>query len=163
MIRTFWFHHIAPPFPENLPKILTQSYFCCSYVKRRNEKVISAAVRSTAIVTSMFPSNVRDRLYKDVDAKEKNRNEKGNLKAFLRDNSASTSLNPESKTSPLADYFTETTVLVCTCEYSPTCLLNVRLIYSQPNVGISFFVSLLILQASRRGALFENPAKFLYC
>lgn len=78
--------------------------------------MILAAVRSTAIVTSMFPSNVRDRLYKEVDDKEMHRKLKGNLKTYLRESTGSISGKPDSKTTPLADLFAETTVLVCEFE-----------------------------------------------
>jgi hypothetical protein len=78
-------------------------------VKRRNEKIIKAAVRSTAIVTSMFPSNVRDRLYKDIDDDEKKRKKHGNLKVYLRDSDGN---NVRHTDAPLADLFAETTVLV---------------------------------------------------
>jgi hypothetical protein len=81
-----------------------------SFVKRRNEKIIKTAVRSTAIVTSMFPSNVRDRLYKDIDDDEKKRKQHGNLKVYLRDSDGNSIRHTDT---PLADLFAETTVLVC--------------------------------------------------
>ena len=82
-------------------------------MRRRNEKVIKAAVRSTAIVTSMFPSNVRDRMYKDIEDNEKNRLQHGNLKTYLRSGDGSDPGQANAKTAPLADLFAETTVLVC--------------------------------------------------
>ena len=84
-----------------------------SFVKRRNEKIIKTAVRSTAIVTSMFPSNVRDRLYKDLDENEKTHNQHGSLKMYLRSSDGSNLEHTDAKTAPLADLFTDTTVLVC--------------------------------------------------
>jgi hypothetical protein len=86
-------------------------------VQRRNEKVILTAARSTAIVSSLFPSNVRDRLYQEQEEQEKRRRRAGNLKSFLRDGGSDMGNgdddnhhNLESK--PLADLFPETTVMV---------------------------------------------------
>ena len=42
-------------------------------VEQRQQKVYKTAVRSTAIVSSLFPSNVRDRLYVEQDQKQKER------------------------------------------------------------------------------------------
>jgi hypothetical protein len=88
----------------------------CSYVQRRNEKVILAAARSTAIVSSLFPSNIRDRLYKDQEEQqEKQRHKAGNLKNFLRDggnNMIDGISDTQFSSKPLADLFPETTVLV---------------------------------------------------
>jgi hypothetical protein len=86
-----------------------------SFVQRRNEKVILAAARSTAIVSSMFPSNVRDRLYKEQEEQEKHRHRGGNLKNFLRDDGNNMSddiADAQFSSKPLADLFPETTVLV---------------------------------------------------
>ena len=62
--------------------ILVQSIFWAydGLIERRQEKVIDAAARSDAIVRSLFPSNIRDRLYeqsmpaKKPDSKETWRN-----------------------------------------------------------------------------------------
>jgi hypothetical protein len=89
-----------------------------SYVKRRNDKVIQAAARSNAIVSSLFPSNVRDRLFKAEDEKAKDQtwNPKTGLKSYLRDdggvNAKDVNFN-DSK--PLADLFPETTIMVRMC------------------------------------------------
>ena len=84
-----------------------------SFVKRRNEKIIKTAVRSTAIVTSMFPSNVRDRLYKNIEENEKEHEQHGSLKNFLRSSDGNILERNDTKSAPLADLFTDTTVLVC--------------------------------------------------
>jgi hypothetical protein len=86
-----------------------------SFVQRRNEKVILAAARSTAIVSSMFPSNVRDRLYKEQEEQAKYRHRGGNLKTFLSDdgnNMIDGIADAQYSSKPLADLFPETTVLV---------------------------------------------------
>ena len=105
-------------------------------MKRRNEKLILAAVRSTAIVTSMFPSNVRERLYKEVDDKEKNRKQKGSLKAYLSESAGRASGESASKTAPLADLFAETTVLVCESEHPTVMYCRVLFSIVQPNLTI---------------------------
>jgi hypothetical protein len=77
--------------------------------------VIRSAVQSTAIVSSLFPSNVRDRLYKEQEENENRRKKNhGNLKTFLRDGSGVIDGGADYHISskPLADLFTETTVLV---------------------------------------------------
>ena len=81
-------------------------------MKRRNDKVIQAAVRSSAIVASMFPSNVRDRLYEGLQENEKKRKKNGNLKTYLRDNDGNMMSQTDANNAPLADFFTDTTVLV---------------------------------------------------
>jgi hypothetical protein len=63
------------------------------HVQARNDKIVGAAVRSTAIVSSLFPSNVRDRLLaeQDEEAALHNKHKKSsgmnnkisNLRAFL--------------------------------------------------------------------------------
>jgi hypothetical protein len=77
--------------------------------------VILAAARSTAIVSSLFPSNIRDRLFKDQEEQEKQRHKAGNLKNFLRDggnNMIDGISDTQFSSKPLADLFPETTVLV---------------------------------------------------
>ena len=81
----------------------------------RQQKVMKTAVQSTTIVSSLFPSNVRDRL---LDANGNSRANDDNvgksmfqptktrLKTFLNDGEPS---NDSSK--PIADLFTDTTVL----------------------------------------------------
>jgi class 3 adenylate cyclase len=74
-------------------------------VQRRNEKIVVTAARSNAIVSSMFPDAIRDRLLQQniVPAK------KGHLKSYLMDGEGDEVGNMSSK--PLADLFLETTVL----------------------------------------------------
>jgi hypothetical protein len=78
-----------------------------SFVKRRND-----------IVSSLFPSNIRDRLFRAEDEKDKQwKVPKGGLKSYLRDDgggdAASGIADNKSITSskPLADLFPETTIM----------------------------------------------------
>lgn len=83
------------------------------FVRRRNAKVESAAARSNKIVSSLFPSNVRDRLLAEEEKNEKRAIERGTrtrLKDFLANDSPSTEDLEESddnmfKTQPIADLF----------------------------------------------------------
>jgi class 3 adenylate cyclase len=82
-------------------------------VQKRNNKVVGAAARSNAIVSSLFPSNVRDRLLADREAES---NQKGHGKGTLRGYLSGDKQNEGSqddiyKTKPIADLFPETTLL----------------------------------------------------
>lgn len=89
-------------------------YVYDTFVRRRNDKVMTAAVRSTAIVSSLFPSTVRDRLYDEVKSssdrvgtsRAKLRHFVGNDEFGEEDNDA---VILESK--PIADLFPDTTVM----------------------------------------------------
>jgi class 3 adenylate cyclase len=74
-------------------------------VQHRNEKIVVTAARSNALVSSMFPDAIRDRLLQQNDAQSK----QGHLKSYLMhgDDGGSGSLSSK----PLADLFLETTVL----------------------------------------------------
>lgn len=95
-----------------------------AFVRRRNAKVMGAAMRSTAIVTSLFPSTVRERLYNGdggaggVDGaagsssaklrRFMDKNGEGGHHVGEEDNEA---VVLESK--PIADLFPDTTVMFC--------------------------------------------------
>jgi hypothetical protein len=77
-------------------------------VQRRNRKVAGFAAKSNAIIASLFPSNVRDRLLGEKEEE----GGVGQLKSFLNSNSKDGGrafLNNRSK--PIADLFPETTIL----------------------------------------------------
>lgn len=79
------------------------------FVQRRNNRLIMKAAKSNAIVSSMFPSNIRDKLIgNDEDTTQKKG--KGNLKTFMADN-ASNGIIDAYTSKPLADLFLETTVM----------------------------------------------------
>jgi hypothetical protein len=91
-----------------------------SFVKDRNDKVITAAARSNAIVSSLFPSNVRDRLLAEKDVDEgKSKSGKidahrSTLKGFLAGETEQDTEMQDAdvyKSKPIADLFPETTVL----------------------------------------------------
>ena len=76
-------------------------------VQRRNAKLIQNAADSNAIVSSIFPSQIRDRLI-GTNAGEGFRGSKS-LKSYMKDNKNSTGGSDGSK--PLADLFLSTTVM----------------------------------------------------
>ena len=86
------------------------------YVQQRNDKIVKAAARSNAIVASLFPSNVRDRLFANEDDKKEKKkgwlSPKSNLKEFLEDENADEE-DPNNiyGGKPIADLFPETTIL----------------------------------------------------
>jgi len=81
------------------------------FVQRRNSRLVQNAARSNAIVTSLFPGNIRDRLIGSSD--DTNEEESKNLTSFMNRNKTksgkSTLMDTYSK--PLADLFLECTVI----------------------------------------------------
>jgi class 3 adenylate cyclase len=78
-------------------------------VERRQKKVMRTAVQSTAIVSSLFPSQVRDRLFPIEDAKEdadKGKNPKG-----FRATDRAADSGAKAAYSPVADLYPEATVM----------------------------------------------------
>jgi Adenylate and Guanylate cyclase catalytic domain len=120
---------------KNIPTILTAvvagaffitaaAYFFYDWwcVRRRHEKVVGTAAQSDAIVSSLFPSTVRDRLYDDYCTQNANRyRTKSRLRSFMKD--VTSEFDPQSKsdmadgdiiaykTKPIADFFPDATVL----------------------------------------------------
>eukprot|EP00977_Amphora_coffeiformis_P013348 scaffold3471_cov175-Amphora_coffeaeformis.AAC.22 len=83
-------------------------------VQERNTKLVQKAAKSNAIVSSMFPSTIRDRLIgqdNELDGKSHKKKTKS-LKAFMvsGDRTGSDDDGPDIASKPLADLFLETTV-----------------------------------------------------
>jgi len=79
------------------------------FVQRRNDRIIEQAARANAIVSSLFPSTIRDRMigeHADIKGAK-------NLKAFMANKNGSSSNLGATKfdSKPLADLFLNTTVL----------------------------------------------------
>lgn len=89
-----------------------------TFVSRRNTKVMRAAIRSTAIVSSLFPSQVRDRLY-EGDAANAAGSSSAKLRRFVDKAGTSRSTEMENddpvvlESKPIADLFPDTTVMFC--------------------------------------------------
>lgn len=96
------------------------------FVERRQRKVMDRAVKSTAVVTSLFPENVREKLYKeisedlDLEVKKKDwevaPNSNESLQMMMEERTTeftvAVATKPKGKPTgkPIADKFDETTV-----------------------------------------------------
>jgi Adenylate and Guanylate cyclase catalytic domain len=86
-------------------------------VENRQRSILQTATRSTAIVSSLFPSGVRDRIFQSTQEEcKKSKLEgilpetaKGRLQNFLRD--GKTSAECSAANAPIAELYPETTVL----------------------------------------------------
>jgi class 3 adenylate cyclase len=83
------------------------------FVTRRNDKVIEAAAHSNKIISTLFPAQVRDRLFAE---KEQNAKRPTNLKSMLTNGNFLDTRKDEDddvgyKSKPIADLFPETTIL----------------------------------------------------
>ena len=92
------------------------------FVQKRQQKVMDAAKRTNAVVASLFPENVRDRILRgaaDEVAEElrKGSNKKGGkpskmeLKAFMSDEDEGAQVGNAFGSKPIADLFPEATVM----------------------------------------------------
>lgn len=99
--------------------ILTGAF--CMYdrfVHRRNEMVVGVAARSNEIISSLFPTQVRDRLFAEKDETKAGAAPKSKLKSMLVSGNFS-EVNADGgddadfmyKSKPIADLFPETTIL----------------------------------------------------
>jgi hypothetical protein len=79
------------------------------FVQSRNRRVLGAAAQSNAIVSQVFPSNIRMKMMEEAVS-----NKRGTLKGFLSSGDADT-MGPNNnnifKSDPIADFFPETTVV----------------------------------------------------
>ena len=78
-------------------------------VVKRNEKMIDNAARSNAIVTSIVPDHLRDRLLNRQEEEKENRGKHRTLKTFLNTQHGPGNMECH-QTAPLADLFLECTV-----------------------------------------------------
>ena len=84
------------------------------FVQRRNERLIANAAQSNAIVSSLFPSNIRDRLINNPEGRDalkagdKSSRQLTNLKQVM---SGDINQANEENNKPIADLFLDCTVL----------------------------------------------------
>ena len=92
------------------------------FVHRRQTKVLATAQKTTAIVTSLFPKNVVQKMLEADNNKPTHVSGKDKLKNFFDSDNGDTSKNSENgtangeagtifKTKPIADFFPETTIM----------------------------------------------------
>lgn len=79
-------------------------------IEKRQRKVMLSATRSSAIVSSLFPSTIRSRLYQESApaVPEKESNQRKRMQAFMLNSQKS--VEPINA-GPIADLFESTTVL----------------------------------------------------
>jgi Adenylate and Guanylate cyclase catalytic domain len=87
------------------------------WVERRQKKVLGKAIASSDIVSSLFPSTVRDRLFGDSNMHQQSNHEsnsnplKSRMNSYLHDRKKSDMNQPSNSSSPpIADMFPEATV-----------------------------------------------------
>ena len=78
-----------------------------SFQRKRNTKVVANAAKSNALVSSLFPSNIRDRLLDPAKASKPTSNTK-KLQTFLERGGEHIAIGHDQ---PIADLFLETTVM----------------------------------------------------
>jgi len=89
------------------------------FVQRRSDKLAGAALRTTKLIASLFPSNVHERLFGDDSAKPSKKGLKASLKAeapIVPEDGNPMETKPDAsgdifKTRPIADLFPNTTTL----------------------------------------------------
>ena len=114
--------------------IMTVAFlFYDRFVRKRNDLVLKTAAKSDAILSSLFPSNIRDRLFAEREEEEAKKAKgkkldrdgkpvpKSRLKNYLRsgdfsdhEDESGHDKREESlafKTKPIADLFTDTTIM----------------------------------------------------
>jgi class 3 adenylate cyclase len=85
------------------------------FVRNRNSKLVYAAARSNAIISSMFPTQVRDRLFAVRDEKKAGKEyiaHKTQLKSMMTSTERETAdMDERYKDKPIADLFLDTSIL----------------------------------------------------
>jgi hypothetical protein len=132
-------------------------------VARRQDDVLAKATRTNAIVSSLFPSNVRDRILQDADEQlqrellvgEKAR--KSPLSSAVGEKGSKSAPN-SFKSKPIADLFPSATIMV---RFHTAFLLSIDSVYLHL---LSFSArSLLILLGLLHGLPLESRIKYLFC
>ena len=135
------------------------------FIQRQQKKVLAKVAKTNAIVSSLFPENVRDRLMNGEDkdsngkGKDKNLYGKQGLKSFL-DESKAKDLEAIGESKPIADLFPHT-VSIASASFASVswCSSNHEyvaiLVVYRPSCS-------LISPVSPLGALSENPRKCLF-
>jgi hypothetical protein len=82
------------------------------FVSNRNRRLVGTAERSEAIVSSIFPSNVRERLFADDERVPKRAVQVGGITGLVKGHLADKSEAREAiKAKPIADLFLSTTIM----------------------------------------------------
>jgi Adenylate and Guanylate cyclase catalytic domain len=84
------------------------------FVRKRTQQVMNAALRQNAIVSSLFPKSVQDKMMAEADQNNKlSKMGKAGIKSFLVADveKSETDTNATRKSKPIADLFPETTIM----------------------------------------------------
>ena len=143
------------------------------YVNRRNQKMLRAAARSTAIVSSLFPSNVRERLYESTGNLEESKkgtsfdsNGRIRLKKYMNKTEGEIEMSGHDgetddfmyKTKPIADLFPETTVMFADIAVRKRITLSPSFIHCPDWLMIPF---LLVYRDLRLGAVHGSLLRYI--
>jgi hypothetical protein len=79
-------------------------------ITKRQEKTMKTALRSGALIASLFPVNVRNRLMEDIDENE----ERQKRKSRDEDENDTSQKAGKQRSRPIADFFPSTTIM---CKY----------------------------------------------
>eukprot|EP00977_Amphora_coffeiformis_P001793 scaffold353_cov185-Amphora_coffeaeformis.AAC.21 len=96
--------------------LMVSTFFAYDFfVNRRNRKIVDAAAKFNFIVSSLFPENVRERLFADAEEKMRKKekvNAVKNIDEFMVDDDSSSGTGEEDTPGkPIADLFPETSIL----------------------------------------------------
>jgi len=80
------------------------------FVIRKNNKILDAAAHSDAILSSLFPKEVKDRLLQEKRQRDSGEKSVHNLKQFLNGDDSGGANDDVYQSKPIADLFPETTV-----------------------------------------------------
>lgn len=114
------------------------------FVGKRQNKIIHAAARSQAIVASVFPAAVRDRIMEQQDKLRTSVSNKGKLKDLMHQGLDIQEDEEQYETfdsKPIADLFTDVTIMfadstyenVCRGTPDTTCFLIVKIVFCNSN------------------------------
>jgi len=85
------------------------------FVQSKNRKVTIAAAKASKIVTSLFPDNIRERMYNEQDVRKKSESEGTTIHDFFPMRSTVSECSDDDlamyESEPIADLFTATTVM----------------------------------------------------
>jgi hypothetical protein len=129
-------------------------------IENRQRKVMKSATRSSAIVSSLFPSNVRTRLYEDSAPAAVPDKEQSQLvrKTSFMANTQTSAVDPINS-GPIADLFESTTVLFADIKgFTNWYVLSVA-----ASNTLSSFVFSTDLYFTITGVHRENPRRFSFC
>lgn len=113
--------------------VIVTFYFYDLFVQKRNHHLVDQAARSNAIVTSLFPGTLRDKVLdqRSHDERAKRQGTTSEMKSFLSTNTSGVSGSLADTTKPLAEFFPAVTVM-----FAVSKLWNSILVVQYTQIGI---------------------------